>query len=231
MAEAEPRYECPVCLGIKLAKLRLSDELVLDDCRRCGGIWFDQSEIPQLKKAKLQALTARVVLRDTAHVMKCHSCFAGMPVDSPRCPACSWKRVLACPTCGGELAHHDRFDIDACRSCKGAWFDNVELARIWNGRLDELMASAAGRGPGDPARGSRLPSADEGVSFFLDVLTHSPDVAFHVVDAGIDVIGAAGSVIQAGLEAPEAAASAIEGGVNVAGAVFEAIAEILGGLS
>lgn len=230
MAENEPRYECPVCLGIKLAKLKLSDRLLLDDCRRCGGIWFDRSEIPQLRQANLQALTARVLLHDTAHVMKCHSCFAGMPVDSNRCPACSWKRVLACPKCGDELAQHDRFDIDACRSCKGAWFDNVELARIWNGQLDQLLASKSKRTTDARTRDHGRPSASDGVAFFLDVLTHSPDVAFHVADAGVDVLGATGAVVQAGLAAPEVAAAALEGGVDLAGAVFEAIAEILGRL-
>lgn len=227
MTEHEARHECPVCLGIKLQKLQLSPELLLDHCERCGGMWFDASEIPALRRAEPRVLATRIVLQESAHLMKCHSCLASMPVDSLRCPTCREPRVLACPTCGDDLSHHERFDIDVCRACRGAWFDNLELARIWNGQLDALIAKERSRGR--PHGGGAFEASDA-AGLVLEVLVHSPDVAVHVAGAAAGAARLVGSAGQAVLQSPDAAASAIEGGVSFAGAVFEVIAEVLGGL-
>ena len=72
------RLECPVCLGVKLAKLEPSPDapLVLDYCTRCGGIWFDEGEVPRLRECQPRALAAKVELGSGVHRMRCHGCGA-----------------------------------------------------------------------------------------------------------------------------------------------------------
>jgi Zn-finger nucleic acid-binding protein len=67
MPELEPRYPCPVCLGLPLEKLSIAEAsgLVLDYCRRCGGIWFDETEVDALRATKRGALGQRVRLTDS----------------------------------------------------------------------------------------------------------------------------------------------------------------------
>ena len=46
----EPRYDCPVCTGLPMKKLKITRQheevfLTLDCCQRCGGVWFDEGEV------------------------------------------------------------------------------------------------------------------------------------------------------------------------------------------
>jgi Zn-finger nucleic acid-binding protein len=142
MTKPEIRYPCPVCLGVKLEKLMLAAKplLVLDYCQRCGGIWFDEGEVQHLREVTRSALWARVRLRETAYTMKCHSCKASMGRNDLRCSACSWTNTLECPVCGKslEVVEQGGLRLDICRGCRGAWFDNVELSRIWNRSVQSL---------------------------------------------------------------------------------------------
>ena len=50
MRELEARYPCPVCLGVAMTKTPIGRDgaLVLDHCARCGGVWFDAGELPDV---------------------------------------------------------------------------------------------------------------------------------------------------------------------------------------
>ncbi|MEO0986291.1 MAG: zf-TFIIB domain-containing protein [Cyanobacteria bacterium J06639_14] len=96
----EPLYECPVCLGLPMAKLKLdahNGRLVLDCCQRCGGIWFDAGEakafqqIEPTETQKLFELPSRVPL------MQCHACHASMARSVAACPECYWPAPLKIP--------------------------------------------------------------------------------------------------------------------------------------
>ncbi|MGH7537298.1 MAG: zf-TFIIB domain-containing protein [Gemmatimonadales bacterium] len=227
MASSKPRPEarqaCPVCLGVQMSKIQPdpSGGLVLDHCTRCGGMWLDKGEVPRLRRCRPQALWALVTLSPDAYRMQCHSCHAAMDRNAVRCPTCAWRNELACPGCGGGLRpvqHGDR-RLDVCGRCSGVWFDNVELASIWNEKVHAL--EQVGRRD-RPTRSNRD-------YFLLESVLYAPDlVGGATLAVGDALVGGVHSVSAIGVG--EAASAVVEGTGALAGSVFEAIAEIVGGI-
>jgi len=220
--------DCPVCLGVKLSHVELGPgpNLVLDACARCGGIWFDRGEIGRLRRYRPQALWMKITPPTQAFRAACHGCGALMDRNAARCPACGRENVIACPACGDavRLRRHDRVELDACDRCQGVWFDAVELARIWNGELERLLA-AERRVPGRPGRRTgEVPAVVDALSVDPFLTLWVADAALH---AGPTLVAGAGHLIGA---APEAAAAVVEGTAGLAGSVFEAIAAIIEGI-
>ena len=228
MPDDRARIECPVCLGVKLAKLRPAAEvdLVLDYCARCGGIWFDAGEVPRLRDCQPQALAATVRLSDEVHRMRCHGCGASLARNDARCGHCGWRNILECPTCRRPLTpvERDGLRLDACRSCRGVWFDNAELGAIWNERVMALSRREPGTAP-----------AVYGADYFLlDAVLWAPDLVVNGVAVGAHAVGHGLSALAEGVASAgglgEVAGAALEGTGELAGSVFEAIADIIGGL-
>jgi Zn-finger nucleic acid-binding protein len=227
-AAASARYPCPVCLGVQMTKLRPDPtlDLELDHCERCGGIWFDQGEADLLRRSSPQALATTVKMSDKAWAMQCHSCHAAMSRNVGKCPVCGWKNVLLCPLCQKPLAPvlHDGLKLDVCRGCRGAWFDNVELAEIWN---RSVTAVARRRGRGTP------PERFVDDYFFLNAFfwlppfpvpvgspSAVPDVAGGVIDAGSGPAGIG-----------DVAGGLVDGTGEVAGGVFGWVADFFDGFA
>ena len=223
------RLECPVCLGVKLAKLVPSSEgsLVLDYCTRCGGVWFDEGEVPRLRQCQPRALTAKVEVTPGVFRMRCHGCGASLSRNDARCGHCGWRNILECPGCGRPLKPVERegLRLDACQTCRGVWFDNVELGAIWNDQVTAL----ARRAPGTPA-----PAAYGADYFLLDAVLWGPDLVLNGVVVGTRAAGAGLSALADGVAGAgglgDVAGAALEGTGELAGSVFEAIADIIGGL-
>ena len=229
MTEIEVRMPCPTCLGVTMEKLKpvKGGDLVLDYCRRCGGVWFDAGEVAMLRKLQPKGIGRAIELRQSAFRMPCHSCHAPMDRNAPTCPACGWKNILSCPTCEKPLerVERDGMTLDVCRSCRGVWFDNHELADIWN--MEVRRNPPTGKG----ADGS-VGVADY---FLLDAVLWAPDLVFlsaHGLAHGASSLaGGVAEVAGGGLEGvAEVAGGAVEGVTEVAGGVFEAIAEIVAGI-
>ena len=116
-----------------------------------------------------------------------------------------------------RLRRHDRLELDACDRCRGVWFDAVELARIWNGELERLLAAErqvtgrTGRRPGE-------------VPLVVDALAVDPFLTLWVADAALHSVPTlavgAGELIGA---VPEAAAAVVEGTAGLAESVFEKV--------
>lgn len=223
------RLECPVCLGVKLAKLAPSPEasLVLDYCTRCGGVWFDEGEVARLRQCQPRALAAKVELTPGVFRMRCHGCGASLARNDPRCSQCGWRNILECPTCRRPLqpVERDGLRLDACRTCRGVWFDNVELGAIWNDQVTAL----AGRAPD-----ARVPAAYGADYFLLDAVLWGPDLVLNGVVVGARAagtgLGALGDAVAGAGGLGDAAGAALEGTGELAGSVFETIADIIGGL-
>ena len=215
MTELQLKFACPVCLGATLQKstIRNSAPLTLDYCGRCGGIWFDQGEVQQLRRCQPAQLWQQVAQLDGVHRMQCHSCSIPLERGAAKCSECGWLVELDCPSCGiaMQAAVHDGIQLDVCQKCKGVWFDRHELAEIW--RM-EFNAALQRRRPGDVAYGGVV---------LLDALTYDPFLMYYGAHA-------AGHVLSAGMQAsaslPEIAGAAGE----AASSVFETIVEIISGI-
>ncbi len=200
---------CPVCLGVPLAKATVltNKELQLDYCRRCGGMWFDRGEVDQLSKCNPKALKTTILLTQEADRMRCHSCQASIDRSSDSCPACGWLNRISCPVCASELksTKQGKLTLDVCSKCQGIWFDNTELAQIWNSAVESFTAGEAQKSePRD--------------RFFLDSV-----LDFLILDSLFPsgAIRAVGDLIGS---VPEAAGAIVEGTGGLAGSIFEELA-------
>lgn len=229
MREPEVRYPCPVCLGVKLSKVRLvaKPALTLDRCERCGGIWFDEGEVERLARLRVEGARRQIQPSTAAFSMSCHRCQALMDRNAETCSACGWKNVLECPVCSRTMERREveGLHLDFCGKCRGVWFDQIELAEIWNLRLAAPERHKAGIGP--VAAGIGRVSAD----VVADVLLWHPEVA---VWGGRAAVGGA-RVVASGLanvaaEAPELIGGALKVTGDLAGTIFEAIADIVSSL-
>jgi len=113
--------DCPVC---KEAMVTFElQEVEVDHCLECGGIWLDAGELQQLLG---QAEAAAELLNS----------FTPQPnsTEKPRkCPICLKKmRKIAVAGASGNLL------IDKCVKGHGLWFDKGELQNIVeSARLDK----------------------------------------------------------------------------------------------
>ncbi len=112
---------CPVCdestLIIEL------EEVELDLCVECGGLWFDTDEL-QLLFASAGA--------------------DGDPVAAAigSLPDQGTDRRLRCPRCSQRLHYvqvpsHKSLHVDRCPDGDGLWFDRGELRQLLSGSLEK----------------------------------------------------------------------------------------------
>lgn len=201
-----------------MEKTRIGDaqELELDHCPRCGGIWFELGEVQRLRRQPSQTLWERVSVHPPDSRTLCHSCHAPIDRNVHDCPSCGCRNTIDCPVCQRQLEPqtYQGVRLDACRTCRGVWFDHTELAAIWKLSLDTAVTRSGNAGLSANANSPGF--------IVLDVLTYSPDVLFlGARAAGYAVSGAAEVVANSGV---------IDAVGEAAGSVFEVIVEIIGGL-
>lgn len=211
------RLPCPVCLGVKMKKIDIVPGLQLDACERCGGMWFDAGEVVRLRQLKPQALWAHVEPKADDYRMKCHECAATLRRNEEKCPACGWANTLACPACRKPMTRvsQDGLVLDVCRRCRGAWFDNVELAAVWNRQLDAL----AKRRPGGPVAGM----SDDSLVLHALVWT-DPTVLYLGAHAVANAAPLAGAVLE---NSGELAGGVLEAVGDIIAKVFETLGDLI----
>jgi Zn-finger nucleic acid-binding protein len=205
-------------------------ELWLDHCTRCGGIWFDEGEVEMLRASHPRSIATKVKISEAASRMQCHSCHASMARNLGKCTACGWKNVLDCPRCEKPLTpvQTDGLKIDVCKSCRGAWFDNSELAEIWN----RSMSAAARR--------SEILEPEEreyAGGFILETLFwssmfhgHSPGAAVATDVAGMGTAGVADAALGAGVGGIGEVAGGVTDGIgDAAGGIVDSVGDAAGG--
>ena len=229
MPDIEERYDCPVCLGTKMEKLKIRKEnsLLLDFCRRCGGIWFDYGEIQQLRNFHSNVLFNKIELNRETFKMHCHSCHCLIGRNTLKCVKCGWRNIIECPICSKAMKANtiSNLHLDYCQSCKGAWFDNIELAEIWNEHLDIYARKHFSK-----FKNKSSPSSDA-ASSLIDVLAYDPSLMIYGAEASVEVgkavVETSANIIS---NSPEISGAVYEGTGEVAGSVFETIAEIIAGI-
>jgi len=117
--------DCPVCKNAMIT-LELED-VEIDHCLDCGGIWLDAGELellldePDKAKGLLESFT---VDSKSAEVKR-------------KCPICDKKmqKVIV-----GDS--EPTLLIDKCRRGDGLWFDSGELHDIFDGELHDIFDRA-----------------------------------------------------------------------------------------
>jgi Zn-finger nucleic acid-binding protein len=100
---------CVKCDG-KLVTVQV-DDVRVDQCDRCGGIWFDAHELERvLSRGHIDALAKRGAPRPDDDARRGHC---------PRCRGEGYLVQVAGPT--------PRMHIDTCPICGGKWLDGGEL--------------------------------------------------------------------------------------------------------
>ena len=217
---SEPRWPCPVCLGVKMEKATVATrsdddaaELTLDHCPRCGGMWFELGEVQRLRSEPPASLWTHVPARAERHRAQCHACRAFLDRDEPKCGACGAKARLNCPACDTRMlwARHSELTLDVCKQCKGVWFDHHELEAIWELKRDQLIAKHGQRG------GKLTRSAEgEGAALLFEGVLWAPEL-----------LAAPAYAASAAAEAAPVVGEAVG---EAASGVFETIVEIVVGV-
>ncbi len=112
---------CPACREPMIV-LEL-DEIEIDHCISCGGIWLDGGELELLLETsteKNKLLTSFQIDKDTK--------------ENPRdCPICLKRmdKVLGdIPDCRSSAGRANKVLMDKCHQNDGIWFDLGELEQI-----------------------------------------------------------------------------------------------------
>jgi len=129
--------DCPKCNIGKLNKVTISfqtkyakepsedkdliQELELDQCFVCNGVWFDGGELEKYLKPGLTIVNSRPIDRE---LMK--------EFD---------KKITKCPKCNIEMVKkhapkNPKIIIDFCKQCKGVWLDSTEIDKIEQKNID-----------------------------------------------------------------------------------------------
>ena len=101
--------DCPVCKEVMVV-LEL-DEVEIDYCANCGGIWLDSGEL-------------ELLFDDAKDINKVFDTFVDDPShhEKPyKCPIC-FKRMEKC-----FVGDTQNIMIDRCKNNDGLWFDKGEL--------------------------------------------------------------------------------------------------------
>ncbi len=105
--------ECPKCSGEMVGVV--VDDVTVDQCEGCGGMWFDLGEVASLDgRGALAAL-------DTGDPRTGRLMNLVTKID---CPRCSIELV---PLYDPRQPH---IRYEACRKCHGAYFDAGEVADL-----------------------------------------------------------------------------------------------------
>lgn len=103
---------CPRC-GMSLEVLTLPtdrDDVEIDGCRGCRGVWIDGVELEQVVPA-------------LAHV-----------AEQDRGGPWGGQTLPSCPRCQGKdttVFHFRGIWVDHCRACHGVWLDGHEHQGLW----------------------------------------------------------------------------------------------------
>lgn len=117
-----PQLNCPNCNGqLKetYAEANYGRVLLLDQCEKCGGVWFDHWELYHLKEAEARRLD--VINEASLLSSNPHTTGDGL------CPRCKLKL---------ESFNDPSFPKDSqimrCKCCNGLWLNRGELSKYGN---------------------------------------------------------------------------------------------------
>jgi len=113
---------CPKCPG-KLEEKKVEDVKV-DICWACEGIWFDEGELPKVLIADSRDFKKIDVDREDLDGKEFSEVYAELDTKRGKCPRCPDSPVLErAPYTKGVV-------IDVCPECHGIWLDSGEIHKL-----------------------------------------------------------------------------------------------------
>jgi hypothetical protein len=133
--------DCPVCENAMIT-LELED-VEIDHCIDCGGIWLDAGELELLLGEPDKARS----------VLESFAVDSGCSEKRRKCPICDKKmqKIIVGDSTDAAQKESTRLLIDKCRKGDGLWFDKGELQEIFDkakldqdNKIQELLADMFG---------------------------------------------------------------------------------------
>ena len=124
--------KCPACSSLMIVVEH--ENIELDYCVNCSGVWFDAEELELLLEA-MQLEETSLSLDDI--------------LTSPEAGSAEKKR--SCPICGKKMkkatvGHEPEVLIDACARGDGLWFDSGEVGQLITQLHDKPTEEADSQG-------------------------------------------------------------------------------------
>ncbi len=156
----------------------------------------------------------------------CPHCRTLFDRNAVACPACHRKNRIECPVCKAPMrvASYGAFQLDYCESCKGVWFDNIELGAIWNIKLFAFGSGAA-------VKKEAIYKEDcTGPDLFVDILASDPSIIVSTAEMSVET-GKNAYETFAGVvsDVPESAGAFAEATFSLAGSAAESVGEVASG--
>ena len=115
---------CPTCKSDMIVVEH--DNIELDYCTDCNGVWFDAGEMDLLLQS-IDIDSGSSLLKDMLNAPEVAS-----PEKKRKCPICGSKMKKT------TIGENNRILIDVCPHGDGMWFDGGELTQL----LKQLSAKA-----------------------------------------------------------------------------------------
>ncbi len=98
------------------------EEVEIDKCVSCGGIWLDDGELAKIVGATIEIFSQSLITKTLNTVSK------GVPQSEKdsveRCPKCSQEMKAL------NYAYQSGVVIDSCPNSHGIWVDSGELEKV-----------------------------------------------------------------------------------------------------
>jgi len=141
LKSAKPSCTCPEC-GKQMKELQYvpGEQLLVDHCEACGGVWLDGGETVSVKKIADKQDDRRIRLMRGIWEMR--SKVKG--VKTMVCPRCKTPSI-------NEFSTGEGVTLDMCDRCNGCWFEKGEVATYFELSQDipELQKALATARPTD----------------------------------------------------------------------------------
>lgn len=135
---------CPNCQAM-LEEIVVQG-IAIDGCPRCGGTWFEGTELTELVRRDFH------LLGDIEHRFQDTRPEAFRTAGPKKCPLCQ------APLFAFHFRHTPEVSLEGCRQCKGLWVDDGKLSQL-EARLAAQQAAAAPARTPAPAAPAPTPAA------------------------------------------------------------------------
>lgn len=221
---------CPACpepTPLSDTDIFLSGDVRLHRCSACGGV-LACSDAVAIARYHYDRSHPLMVHRPSGH--RCRACLTPANPKSNRCASCASSLLLGCPGCKKDMSLVTvvGVTIDACYTCKLAFFDRGEFAQV----CGNPVAFSRAMKPVGVSKSSAWDYVDVAPDAG-GLVVHAAEAAGHVAVSAAEK--AAGAIGQADVgSAAEAAGGAsinaaevlAQGGEAAADAVLEVLAGV-----